>query len=130
LIVVDASAAVEILLQLEQAEPISERLFADEEPLAAPELLDVEVAQVVRRYWLAGDISVARGAQAIADLADLPITRYPHQPLIERIWQLRNNATAYDASYFALAEALDATLVTRDTALQKIPGVRAKVEVY
>ena len=130
MIVVDASVVLEILLQLDQAERLMDRLFESGEALCAPELMDVEVTQVVRRYWRAGDISVARGAAAISDLADLPIVRYAHAPLLERVWQLRANATAYDATYIALAEALDASLVTRDRALQAVPGVRTPVEVF
>jgi predicted nucleic acid-binding protein len=67
--------------------------------------------------------------QAIEDLQDLPITRYAHEPLLDRIWQLRTNATVYDAAYLALAEALDAVLLTRDKALARIPGVKVVVEV-
>lgn len=130
MIVLDASAALEVLLQLERADAIADRIFAPEESLHAPHLIDVEVAQVIRRYQLAGDISVARGAEAIADLGELPVRRYDHASLLERIWQLRKNLTAYDAAYVVLAEALDATLVTRDRALARIPGVRIAVEVF
>ncbi len=130
MIVVDASAALEILLQLEAAEPLMERLFADGESLHAPQLLDVEVTQVLRRYWRAGQITPARGREAVRDLADLPLQRYEHLPLLDRMWQLRNNVTAYDAAYIALAEALDAVLITRDRALARAPGVRVDVEVF
>jgi predicted nucleic acid-binding protein len=129
MIVVDASAAVEILLQLETADILMQRLLADGETLHAPHLLDVEVAQVIRRYARNGDITPLRGSEAIRDLADLPITRYAHDELLERIWQLRNNLTAYDAAYIALAEALDAPLVTRDSGLKRVPGVRTTIEV-
>lgn len=129
MIVVDASVAVEIVLQLGAADALMDRLFAKQVPLYAPELLDVEVAQVIRRYWLNGDISAARGGEAITDLADLPITRMQHGPLLPRVWQLRSNATAYDATYLALAEALDAVLITRDEALRQVPRTRATVEV-
>lgn len=130
MIVLDASAAVEILLQLNAADPLIDRLFAPGESLHAPHLLDVEVAQVIRRYARAGDISAARGAEAVRDLADLPVTRHDHAPLLDRIWQLRHNVTAYDAAYIACAEALDAVLVTRDAALARVPGVRLPVEVF
>jgi predicted nucleic acid-binding protein len=130
LIVLDASAAVEVLLQLEAAEPLMERIFASGESLHAPHLLDIEVAQVIRRYARAGDISVARGADAIRDLADLPVKRHGHEPLLERIWQLRSNATAYDAAYIACAEALGAVLVTRDASLARLPGITLSVEVF
>lgn len=129
MIVVDASAAVEILLQLDMADPLMDRLFLSGESLHAPHLLDVEVAQVIRRYARAGDVPAARGAEALRDLADLPLTRHGHIPLLDRVWQLRANLTAYDAAYIALAEALDAVLVTRDAALARVPGVRLTVEV-
>jgi predicted nucleic acid-binding protein len=128
-IVVDASVAVDILLQLDAAEVLMDSMFSETETLHAPQLMDIEVAQVIRRYWRAGDITAARGMQAIEDLQDLPITRYAHEPLLDRIWQLRTNATAYDAAYLALAEALDAVLLTRDQALARIPGVKVVVEV-
>jgi predicted nucleic acid-binding protein len=129
-IVLDASAAVEVLLQLERADQLMDRIFASGESLHAPHLLDVEVTQVIRRYARAGDISPARGAEAVRDLADLPVHRHAHAPLLDRVWQLRNNATAYDATYLACAEALDAVLVTRDAALTRIPGISLTVEVF
>lgn len=103
-------------------------MFASGETLHAPHLLDVEVAQVLRRYVRSKDILPERGAEALADLASLPINRYPHFVLLPRIWQLRHNLTAYDAAYVALAEALDATLVTRDRALKSL-SISARVEV-
>jgi predicted nucleic acid-binding protein len=128
LIVVDASAVITMLLQLDGADAVMDRVLSDARP-QAPHLLDLEVAQVVRRYWRAGDITPARGEQAIRDLGDLPLVRHSHEPLLARIWQLRNNVTAYDAAYIALAEALDAPLVTLDGALSRVPGVRISVEV-
>ncbi len=130
MIVLDASAVVAMLLRLRYSDRIMNRAFAQGESLHAPHLVDVEVSQVVRRYWRAGDITAARGEEALRDLADLPMERYTHEPLIERIWQLRHNATAYDAAYIALAEGLSAVLVTLDSALARIPGVRASVEVF
>ncbi len=121
---------IAVLLRLKHADRIMDRLFAETETLHAPHLIDVEVSQVVRRYWRAGDITAARGEEALRDLADLPIERYAHEPLLGRIWQLRQNATAYDAAYVALAEGLGAALVTVDTALARIPGVRTAVEVF
>ena len=100
-----------------------------DETLHAPHLLDVELAQVLRRYALAGELDAARGAQVIEDLAVFPIQRYGHEHLLPRIWMLRQNVTAYDAAYIALAEALDAPLVTRDARLARAPGHRAAVEV-
>lgn len=128
MIVVDASAVLEVLLQTPAASRLSRRMFDSRETLHAPHLLDVEVAQVLRRYARAGAISPDRGAEALTDLADLPISRYPHSILLPRIWELRHNLTAYDAAYLALAEALDAPLLTRDRALASV-GARVRVEV-
>jgi predicted nucleic acid-binding protein len=95
--------------------------------LHAPHLLDVEAAQVIRRYAANGDIDDERGRLALDDLADFPLRRYPHDVLLPRIWSLRNNLTAYDAAYIALAEALDAPLLTRDRRLAAIPGHDATI---
>ena len=103
-------------------------LFAANETLHAPHLIDLEVAQVLRRYERSGVISAQRSAEALTDLVDFPLTRYPHFVLLDRIRQMRHGVTAYDAAYLALAEALDAPLVTRDAALAKA-GSHARVEV-
>lgn len=129
MIVVDASALLEVLLNTPASSRIAERLFGGNNTLHAPHLLDLEVAQVLRRYTLSGEMNAARGEQALEDLADLPLNRYPHDVFLFRIWVLRRNLTAYDAAYVALAEALDVPLVTRDTALARAPGHRAHVEV-
>ena len=128
MIVVDASAMLEVLLNTGAAPRVAARLFGAGETLHAPHLLDLEVVQVLRRYAAAGALTEARGLEALEDLADLPIERYPHTVFIERIWALRHNLTAYDAAYVALAEALAAPLVTRDAALSKARH-RALVEV-
>jgi predicted nucleic acid-binding protein len=128
-IVVDASALLEALLRTSAAKAVEDRLFAPGQTLHAPHLLDVEVAQVIRRYALSGEIDGARGGLALADLADLPLRRYPHDFLLPRIWELRNNLTAYDAAYVALAEALDAPLLTRDRRLAAAAGHRARIEL-
>lgn len=119
---------LEVLLQTPAAPQVNRFLFAANETLHAPHLIDVEIAQVLRRYVRSGAVSAARGAEALTDLADFPITRYPHFVLLARIWRLRHTLTAYDAVYLALAEALDATLVTRDRALAGTSS-RVRVEV-
>jgi predicted nucleic acid-binding protein len=128
-IVVDASAILEVLLGTPAGLRVMERLFAPAETLYAPHLLDLEVVQVLRRYAFAGELSSTRGLEALEDLAEFPITRYPHDLLLPRIWELRRNLTAYDAAYVALAEALAAPLVTRDAALASPRLHRAKVEL-
>jgi predicted nucleic acid-binding protein len=128
-IVVDASALLEALLRTPAAEAVEARLFDARQTLHAPHLLDVEVAQVIRRYALAGEIDPDRGRAALADLADFPLRRYPHHFLLPRVWELRNNVTAYDAVYVALAEALDAPLLTRDRRLAAAAGLRTRVEL-
>jgi len=116
-IVVDASAIVEFILDTADADAVSARLFESGVSLHAPHLLDVEVAQVLRRFAAAGALDDRRGSGALADLADLPIRRYPHDMLLPRVWELRHTMSAYDATYVALAEALGATLLTRDRRL-------------
>jgi predicted nucleic acid-binding protein len=128
-IVIDASALIEVLLNSSAAPKVRERLFGHGDTLHAPHLLDLEVAQVLRRYTVSGEMTVERSEQALEDLADLPLNRYPHDIFLRRIWSLRRNLTAYDAAYLALAEALDAPLITRDAALARVPGHRAGVEV-
>lgn len=129
MIVLDASAVIDLLLGSEASVRISARLADPNETLHAPHLLDLEVAQVLRRYEAAGLVSGARARQSLDDLASLGVTRYAHEDLLPRIWQLRGNLTAYDAAYIALAEALDAPLVTRDRKLAGTPGHRARVEL-
>jgi predicted nucleic acid-binding protein len=128
-IVVDASALVEILLRTPAAPVIERRLFDTGLTLHAPQLLDIEVAHALRRYALSGQIEGERGRAALAVLADLPVNRYPHRLLLPRIWDLRNNLTAYDAAYVALAEALDVPLITRDRRLAGAVGHHAQIEL-
>jgi predicted nucleic acid-binding protein len=129
MIVVDASAVIEVLLRTQVAEHIERRLFSRRDTLHAPHLLDVEVAQAVRRYAAAGHIDRERGREALSDLADFPLHRYPHTVLLGRIWDLRRNLTAYDAAYVALAEAFEAPLITRDGRLAKAAGHHAHIEL-
>ena len=129
MIVVDASALLEALLRTPVARAVEERLFEPQQTLHAPHLLDIEVAQVIRRYAANGEIDSERGRAALTDLADFPFRRYPHDFLLPRVWDLRNNLTAYDAVYVALAEALDAPLLTRDQRLAAAAGHHARVEL-
>jgi predicted nucleic acid-binding protein len=128
-IVVDASAVLEALLRTPAAAAVETRLFSPRQTLHAPHLLDVEVAQVIRRYAAAGELDAERGRDALADLADYSLIRYPHDFLLPRVWELRNNLTAYDAIYIALAEALGAPLLTRDRRLAAASGHHAQVEL-
>ncbi len=130
MIVLDASVVVDMLLQDDpNVDGIWEELLGDPEGAAAPHLLDAEVAQVLRRYVLRGEISAHRADGALDDLAALPIVRHEHTVLLKRAFALRDNVTIYDALYLSLAEALDARLLTRDGALAALPGVRARVRV-
>lgn len=97
--------------------------------LAAPELMDLEVASVLRRQLRVGALDLRRAEFALADLAALPIQRVPHEPLLRRCWELRDNLTIYDAAYVALAEALDAELLTGDRRLARATGPRCRIEV-
>lgn len=95
----------------------------------APHLLDLEVAQVLRRYVARAELPEPRGREALELLRAFPLTRYPHEPLLGRIWELRASLTAYDAAYVALAEALGVTLLTRDQRLARATGLRAMVQL-
>jgi predicted nucleic acid-binding protein len=128
-IVADASALIDVLLGRPKAEAIAARVFDSGLALHAPHLLDVEVAHAIRRFAAIGEIEAERGRELLVDFADLPLQRHPHDWLLPRVWELRHNLSAYDATYVALAEALDAPLVTRDTRLAAAPGHQARVEV-
>ena len=103
--------------------------LAHDSSLHAPHLADLEVLSVLRRRAAAGDLDERRVSLAIADLSDLPMTRYPHLPFARRLWELRDNLTVYDAVYVALAEVLGCALVTADARLSRVPGIRCAVEV-
>lgn len=129
MIVLDASAVLEVLLRSRIGLEIEKRIFLPHEALFAPHLLDLEVAQVLRRYCVSGEITSARGKEAIEDLKDLPINRCGHDIFLHRVWDLRHNMTAYDAVYIALAETLPAPLLTRDAHLASAPGHQASIEL-
>ena len=129
MIVLDASAAIEWLLQTQTGIKIDKRIFSPQLPLHAPHLLDVEVAQVLRRFVREKTITAQRGEEALDDLGDLPLNRYPHDFLLPRVWELRATLTAYDAVYVALAELLDAPLLTCDGRIASAPGHHANVDV-
>jgi predicted nucleic acid-binding protein len=128
-IVLDASAAVEWLLQTWTGARVAQRILSSGETLHAPHLLDVEVTQVFRRHVLQGAVTASRAEEALQDLLDLRVSRHPPGLFLWRVWELRDNLTAYDAVYVALAEALDATLLTCDGKLALAPGHHARVEV-
>ncbi len=130
MIVLDASAAVDWLLQTSAGKSIEKRIYSHNETLHAPHLLDLEVTQVLRRLARQGILSVRRADEAVRDLLDLRMTRYPHLVLLSRIWQLRHNLSAYDAAYIVLAETLGAPLLTRDARLAAASGHAATVELY
>lgn len=124
MIVVDASVLVE---SLAGEDGRAGRL--DGEELHAPHLLDAEVAHVLRKRHRLGLVDVLIATGALADLSQLAITRHAHVPLLDRVWELRDDLTAYDALYVALAERLGAPLVTADARIAGCPGLRTSVEV-
>ena len=129
MIVVDASVVVAALLSAGGAGARArERLRLDPD-LHVPHLLDVEVAAALRRRIRLGQTDVTVATQALADLTDLAALRWDHEPLLRRVWELRDNVTPYDAVYVVLAEVLDATLVTSDARLSRAPGLTCHVEV-
>jgi predicted nucleic acid-binding protein len=131
LIVIDASAEVAVLLNTgPEVESVRERIARPGETLHVPHLFEIEVLHALRRLSLRGTLSSERALLALSRLKDTQLVRYPHTPLMGRIWELRENLTTYDAAYVVLAEALDAPLVTMDARLAQAPGIRAAVEVY
>jgi predicted nucleic acid-binding protein len=130
--VLDASAAIEWLLQTSKGAAVEARIFikrGDPPRLHAPHLLDLEVAQVLRKQVAKGVVSDARGYAALQDFLQMPLLRYPHDVLLPRVWELRKNLTAYDATYVALAEALELPLLTCDGNIAGASGHRARVDV-
>ena len=131
MLVLDASAALAAFLGTGvNSTSIRVRIEAPGESLHAPQLLDVEMLHALRGLVLRGDVSRARSEEVREDFASLRWSRYSHVAFLDRIWELKDNLTAYDATYVALAEALSAPLVTTDARLARAPGIRADVEVY
>jgi predicted nucleic acid-binding protein len=128
-LVADASSVLELLLRTPAAARVAARLLDAKETVQVPHLLDVEVAQALRRYVLARALSPAEGAQALHELAALPLQRHAHLLLLERAFALRASVTVYDGIYVALAEALACPLVTRDGKLARAQGHRARIEL-
>lgn len=128
MIVVDASVLAPALADDGQdGDCARERLRGEE--LAAPELIDLEVLSTLRRAARAKRLDPSRSLQALTDLAALPLRRVPHVPLLGRVWELRDNLSAYDASYVALAEALDTVLVTADGRIKRASGINCEIAV-
>jgi len=128
-IVIDASALLEVLLHTPLGAAIEARLLGTLEALHSPHLLDVEITQVIRRFVMAREIEAERAQAALDDFMGFPIWRHPHGFLLPRVWALRNNFTAYDAVYVALAEVLDATLLTHDRRLATAAHEHVSVEL-
>jgi predicted nucleic acid-binding protein len=129
LIVIDASAILEVLLQTKLADRLADRALAPTESLHAPHLLDIEVTHALRSLVQRDEISAERAEQVLEDISQLLIVRHGHQLLTARIWQLRESLTAYDGAYVALAEALQAPLLTCDTKLARAHGHQATIEL-
>lgn len=130
MIVLDASAALEWLLQTPAGQAIEQRIYSRSESLHCPHLIDLEVAQVLRRLVRESTISAHRSQEAIQDLLDLRIARYPHFVFLPGIWRYRHNFSAYDAAYVTLAEELGATLITRDPRLASAAGRLTAIELF
>jgi predicted nucleic acid-binding protein len=128
-IVIDASALTEWLLQTELGSRVEARLFRSADDLHSPHLVDVQIAQAFRRLVRAGQLPADRAEEALDDLSHVNVRRHAHTDLLGRAWELRDNLTAYDAIYVALAEALDARLITCDGPLSTAPGHAARIEL-
>ena len=129
MIVVDASALLEVLLRTPLGITLEAQMLGTAEALHAPQLLDVEIAQVLRRFAFTGQIDGARGEAALEDFLAFPIYRHSHDFLLPRVWTLRDNFSAYDAMYVALAEVLDAPLLTHDRRLATAARRHTRVEL-
>lgn len=129
MIVLDASAVIELVLSTEPGRRVAEEIAPSEISLHAPHLLDVEVAQALRRYVQSRMISSERASRALEHLSQLDLNRHEHLALLPRIWALRDNFTAYDAAYIALSEALEAPLLTLNARLAGAPGHQARIQL-
>ena len=129
MIVLDASAAVHLLLRTPVGDAVQAWLFDRPQPLHAPGLIDLEVIHVLRRHDKMGQLTSTAAAAALEVWLSAPVQRWSHEDLARRIWSLRTTLTAYDAAYVALAEMLDATLVTADAKLAASHGHTARVDV-
>lgn len=129
MIVLDASAALELLFATQLGKVVAERIRAPEVSLHAPHLIDLEIAQAARRYVSLRTVTAARARRALDDFLLVDLHRYPHDALLPRIWALRENLTAYDAAYVALAEVLQCPLLTCDQRLGSAPGAVTPIEV-
>ena len=129
MIVLDASAVLELLLETPRAGAVQRLVTRSEMAMHAPHLLDVEVLHVVRRFWLAGSLDEARAEGAIRDFLALRIERHSHEVLASRIWELRSCLCAYDAAYVALAELLEVPLITTDARLARSAAARRVAEL-
>jgi len=127
LIVIDASAALELVLQTVKGTQVGVLALAPEERLHSPHLIDIEVAQTLRRLTQAKGLTVRRAEQALSDFSNLAIERHDYRDLIWRVWKLRDALTVYDGVYLALAEALDAPLLTCDGKLSRAHGHNARI---
>ena len=130
MIVLDASVLANIVGDDGLIGEASRARLAAATEASIPDLADVETVAVLRKRWLAGDLTNRRFRSAIDDLLALPIARFPTGPLMVRAYELRGNVTAYDASYVALAEGLACTLVTADVRLARAPAIKCRVEIF
>ncbi len=129
MIVLDASAMLELLLDTEPGARVADRVLARRESLHAPHLIDLEVAHVVHRFERLGEITSRKASEALQDLVHLTLQRHGHAVLLGRVRELRHSCSTYDAAYVALAEALDAPLLTRDARLARSHGHRVRIEL-
>lgn len=129
MIVLDASAAIDFLLHDEESFDWLEQRLLEDGQVTAPHLLDSEVAHVLRKHVVGGRLDEGRAAEVLRDLDELPLERYAARPLLGRIWELRHNLSGYDATYVALAEALDAPLITSERRLLDLPAAASQAVI-